>query len=450
MGRLFGTDGARGIANIELTCELSMQIGRAAAMVLTKHTIGRPKILIAKDTRISSDMIESALIAGLSSVGADVEILGVLPTPAVAYLITKYEANAGIMISASHNTVEYNGIKLFSETGYKLSDEIEEEIEALILDTPEKIVLKKGIELGRVFRRKSAVSDYVDFIKRTIDIDLSGINVALDCANGSASATADLLFRELGASPHIIHSHPNGMNINDKCGSTNLNSLIYFMSQNNCDVGFAFDGDADRCLAVDEYGKVISGDQIIAIMSKYMKSKGTLNKNTAVITVMSNFGMQKFSKDNEINFIQTSVGDRYVLEEMIKHDYNLGGEDSGHIILKDYAKTGDGQLTAIHLLQIYKKSGKKMSELAKTMTKSPQVLKSITASAEARKTYIEDSLIAETITDVERELEGNGRILVRASGTEPIIRVMIEGNDAAQINKLCDKVCDIIAERTKN
>ncbi len=447
MGRLFGTDGARGIANIELTCELAMQIGRAAAVVLTKHTNHKPKIIIGKDTRISSEMLEAALTAGLCSVGADAELLGVVPTPAVAYLVSKYEADAGIMISASHNPVEYNGIKLFSNTGYKLSDKIEEEIEALIFDTPEKIVLKRGIELGRIYKRRSSVSDYVDHIKRTVDVELSGINVAVDCANGSASATADLLLRELGVDAHIIHSNPNGMNINDKCGSTNLEALTYYMKEHGCEIGVAFDGDADRCLAVDENGNLVDGDMLIAIFAKYMKNENNLVDNTAVITVMSNFGMQMFGNDNDIKLVSTSVGDRYVLEEMLKHGYNLGGEDSGHIIFKDYAKTGDGQLTAIQLLRIYKQQGQKMSELAKTMTKSPQVSKSITASPQARANFLNDEEIVAVIEEVKTMLGDTGRVLVRASGTEPLIRVMIEGNEFTLINEYCDKICSVIKER---
>ncbi len=447
MGRLFGTDGARGIANTELTCELSMQIGRAAAVVLTKHTNRRPKILIARDTRISSEMLESALTAGLCSVGADVELLGVVPTPAVAYLVPKYEADAGIMISASHNPVEYNGIKLFSRTGYKLSDELEQEIESLILDTPEKISLKQGIEIGRVYKRRSAVSDYIESIKRSIDGDLSGINVAVDCANGSASATADLLFRELGADAHIIHSNPNGMNINEKCGSTNLEALVYYMKQHGCEIGVAFDGDADRCLAVDENGNRVDGDQLIAIFAKYLKKENKLSNNTAVVTVMSNFGMRQFGKDNDINIVATSVGDRYVLEEMIKSGYNLGGEESGHIIFKDYAQTGDGQLSAIQLLSIYKKLGIKMSELAKTMKKSPQVMKGINATPEDKINFSKDEEITKVISQVETDLGDTGRVLVRASGTEPLIRIMIEGNDFKVINDYCDKIYNKIKER---
>lgn len=447
MGRLFGTDGARGVANTELTCELAMQIGRAAAVVLTKHTNHKPKIVIAKDTRVSSEMLEAALTAGLCSVGADAELLGVIPTPAVAYLVPKYEADAGIMISASHNPVEYNGIKLFSRTGFKLPDEVEAEIEALILDHPEQIELKKGIELGRVYRRKSAVSDYVEHVKRTMDTDLSGINIAVDCANGSASATADLLFRELSASAHIIHANPNGMNINDKCGSTNLDALIYYMKENGCEVGVAFDGDADRCLVVDENGNRVDGDQIIAIFAKNLKQEGRLAEDTAVITVMSNFGMQQFGRENGIRLVSTAVGDRYVLEEMLAHGYNLGGEDSGHIILRDYANTGDGQLTAVQLLRIYKKAGLKMSELAKAMEKSPQVMRNIDADAQARASFSEDAEVIRVIDAVKARLGDEGRVLVRASGTEPLIRVMIEGKEYTVINECCDEICRTIRER---
>lgn len=447
MGRLFGTDGARGIANIELTCEISMQIGRAAAVVLTKHTNRKPKIIIGRDTRISSEMLESALTAGLCSVGADVELIGVVPTPAVAYLVPKYEADAGIMISASHNPVEDNGIKLFSCTGYKLSDELEDEIETFIYDTPEAISLKSGIEIGRIYRRHSAASDYIELIKRSIDIDLSGINVAIDCANGSASATADQLFRELGANAHIIHAHPNGMNINDKCGSTHLESLIYYMKQHDCEIGVAFDGDADRCLAIDENGNVVDGDQLLSIFSKQMKKENRLVNDTVVVTVMANFGMNEFAKANDINLVSTSVGDRYVLEEMIKGGYNIGGEGSGHIIFKDFAQTGDGQLTAVQLLSIYKKQGRRMSELAKCMRKSPQVLKGVPATAEQKEKFKKDSEIQETIDRVIEQLGTTGRVLVRASGTEPVIRVMIEGTNFKVINTHCETICNKLKER---
>ncbi len=447
MGRLFGTDGARGIANVDLDCEMALKIGRAAAFVLTRHTETKPKIVIGMDTRVSCDMLQSALCAGICSVGADVDILGVVPTPAVAYLICEYSADAGIMISASHNPVEYNGIKLFSSTGYKLSDEMEEEIESLVLDDPSPVTLKTGVEIGRIYKRKSAVKDYIDHIRSTTDIDLTGIKVALDCANGSASVTARMLFSGLGAECVIIHDSPDGMNINENCGSTSLDSLIYAVKRYECDLGIAFDGDADRCLAVDENGRRLSGDQIIAILAKDMKDKGKLVDDTVVVTVMSNFGMHKFAKDNGISLKVTGVGDRYVLEEMVKSGYNIGGEESGHIIFSDFAQTGDGQLSAVQLLTIYKKSGKSLSELASVMTRSPQYLTSVNATAEQKELFKGDEEIEAVIKQVERELADTGRVLVRPSGTENIIRVMIEGADYSTIKGYCGVISRKIEER---
>lgn len=446
MGRLFGTDGARGIANEDLDCELALKIGRAAAYVLTRHTETKPKIVIGKDTRVSCDMLEAALCAGICSVGADVDILGVVPTPAVAYLVGEYSADAGIMISASHNPVEYNGIKLFSSTGYKLSDEMEQEIESLVLDDPSLIELKKGVELGRIYRKKSAIKDYIDHIRSTVDIDLTGIKVALDCANGSASVTANMLFCGLGAECIIIHDSPDGMNINENCGSTSLDSLIYSVKKYECDLGIAFDGDADRCLAVDENGTKLSGDQIIAILAKDMKDKGTLVDNTAVITVMSNFGMYKFAKENDINLKVTTVGDRYVLEEMLKSGYNIGGEESGHIIFSDFAQTGDGQLSAVQLLSVYKKSGKSLSDLAQIMVRSPQYLTSVPANQAQKDIFKASEAIKTEIKNVESEIGDTGRVLVRPSGTENIIRVMIEGTDYSTIKKYCTQIGDKIKE----
>ncbi|MFR5040462.1 MAG: phosphoglucosamine mutase, partial [[Eubacterium] siraeum] len=349
MGRLFGTDGARGIAVTELTCELAMNIGRAAAIVLTKQKThnGKARILIGKDTRISSDILESALIAGITSVGADVELLGVVPTPAVAYLVRYYGADAGVMISASHNSVEYNGIKLFSSTGFKLPDDVENEIEALILDTPEKMTLVDGSDVGRVRTMYGAVSEYNEHIQSTVGGKFQGLLVAIDCANGSASATAESLFYKFGAEYVYINNEPDGLNINDKCGSTHIEQLVELVKKRGCDVGFAFDGDADRCLAVDEKGNIIDGDKLIAILSRYMKEMGTLKNNTAVVTVMSNLGFHRFMNENKIETVCTKVGDRYVLEEMLNNGYNIGGEQSGHIIFLDHATTGDGQLTAV-------------------------------------------------------------------------------------------------------
>lgn len=448
MGRLFGTDGARGIANTELTCELAMQIGRAAAVVLTRHSQEeKPMILIGRDTRISSKMLEAALVAGLCSVGADVTLIGVIPTPAVAYLVGKYDCDAGIMISASHNPVEFNGIKIFNNQGYKLSDEIENEIEALILDTPDQIPLKQGVELGRVFQRRSAVHDYVNHIASSIDVDLKGLRIAVDCANGSASTTADLLFRSLGADPVIIHAEPNGENINDRCGSTHMESLRVYMMEHNCQAAVAFDGDADRCLAIDENGDDVDGDKMIAIFAKDMKERGCLANDTAVVTVMTNLGFFHFTEKEGIKTVATKVGDRYVLENMRQNGHVLGGEQSGHIIFSDYASTGDGQLSAVQLLSIMKRTGKSLSELASIMERFPQVLLSVQADAVAKDKFNQDEDLKQMIADKDDALGKDGRILVRPSGTEPIIRVMVEGKDHQEITNIAKEIVSLIESR---
>ena len=447
MGRLFGTDGARGVANTELSCELAMQIGRAAALVLTRHQSDKPKILIGRDTRISSAMLEAALAAGICSVGADAELIGVIPTPGVAYLVSKYEADAGVMISASHNPVEFNGIKLFSATGYKLSDEIEAEIEALILDTPGEIPLKEGTALGRIYRRRSAPLDYIAHIRSTLESDLKGIRVAVDCANGSASTTAEQLFAALGAEALVFHEEPDGTNINKACGSTHLESLVEYVRMHDCQLGVAFDGDADRCLAVDENGNVVDGDQMIAIFADYMKRKGTLAKDTAVVTVMSNLGFFRFAEKAGIQARATKVGDRYVLEEMLKEGYNLGGEQSGHIIFSDYATTGDGQLSAVQLLHILKETGKPLSELADVMEQYPQVMVNVKIANDKKALLETDPDIQAVIRQAEQTLGRDGRILVRASGTEPLIRVMAEGKKQEEIGRLADEIGAMIQRK---
>lgn len=444
MGRLFGTDGARGIANDSLTCELAMQIGRAAAQVLIRQARRRPKIIIAQDTRLSSQMLVSALSAGICSVGVDVEMLGELPTPAVAWLVGEYSADAGVMVSASHNPAEFNGIKLFSRTGYKLPDDVENEIERLILDAPEEIVLASPMKLGRVYRRDSAMLDYIDHVVDTVEDDFTGIQVALDCANGSASRTAETLFTQLGADVHVLHASPTGLNINKNCGSTHMDSLRRFMLDNHCNVAFAFDGDADRCLALDENGELVDGDQLMAICANDLKQRGRLNENTLVATVMSNFGMHSFAREQDINLVCTTVGDRYVLEEMLKYGYVIGGEQSGHIIFKEFAQTGDGQLTAVQVLSILKRSGKKMSELASVMKKAPQVLKGVEIAQDGKKLLATNGTIKKKISEVQAALGETGRVLVRASGTEPLIRVMVEGDDTALIERCCDEVCAVI------
>lgn len=448
MGRLFGTDGARGVANEDLSCELAMQIGRAAAMVLTRHTGGRkPKMIIAKDTRLSSSMLESALVAGICSVGVDVELLGELPTPAVAWLVNQYQADAGVMISASHNPAQFNGIKLFSSTGYKLPDEIENEIEDLILDHPENIKLCEPLDLGRVSHSDQAGDDYIEHIAGTISGDLSGLNIAVDCANGSASRTAEKLFHKLGLNPYFIHVEPDGLNINRNCGSTHMEHLQQCVKERGCDLGVAFDGDADRCLLVDENGEIIDGDQIMALVAKDLKAKNRLKNDTVVVTVMSNFGMHAFAKKNGIQLACTSVGDRYVLEEMLKHNHVIGGEQSGHIIFKEYAQTGDGQLTAVQVLNILKSSGKKMSELAAAMEKMPQVMEGVAVTNDKKSLLDQDDAIQKVIHSAEEALGDSGRVLVRASGTEPLIRVMLEGSDEKQIGEYCRSISDVIRER---
>lgn len=448
MGRLFGTDGARGIAVTELTCELAMNIGRAAAIVLTKQKThkGKARILIGKDTRISSDILESALIAGITSVGADVELLGVVPTPAVAYLVRYYGADAGVMISASHNSVEYNGIKLFSSTGFKLPDDVENEIEALILDTPEKMTLVDGSDVGRVRTMYGAVSEYNEHIQSTVDGKFQGLLVAIDCANGSASATAESLFYKFGAEYVYINNEPDGLNINDKCGSTHIEQLVELVKKRGCDVGFAFDGDADRCLAVDEKGNIIDGDKLIAILSRYMKEMGTLKNNTAVVTVMSNLGFHRFMNENKIETVCTKVGDRYVLEEMLNNGYNIGGEQSGHIIFLDHATTGDGQLTAVQTLELLSKCKRPLSQLVKDIPDFPQLLVNVKITEDKKGLWDKTQKITDIIAQAEQTMGENGRILVRESGTEPLVRVMIEGKDEKEVRHWTNLIADTVRE----
>lgn len=455
MGRLFGTDGARGIANTELTCELSVEIGRAAAMVLTEHTNRKPKFLIGIDTRASSQMLEASISAGLCSVGADVMLLGVVPTPAVAYLVKKYEYDAAIMISASHNPCEYNGIKIFQGTGYKLPDALEEQIESIILDKSQVPPIKVGGEVGRITHSQTARDEYINYLIDIAEDELnesgnerfSGLKIAVDCSNGSSSVTAPGIFMSLCDECLFIASHPNGTNINQNCGSTHLEFLQDFVVRNKCDVGLAFDGDADRFLAVDENGVEIDGDKLIAIFAKFMKEKGLLKNNTAVVTVMSNMGFFKFCEDNGIKCEKTKVGDRYVLENMLENGYVIGGEQSGHIIFKEFATTGDGQLSALKLLCIMKATGKKLSELASVMQVFPQTLINVRVSDFGKARFPNDEEIKNAITEAEKELGNDGRILVRVSGTEPLVRVMIEGKDEEKINYLAQEIAQVVKER---
>ncbi len=455
MGRLFGTDGARGVANTEITCELAMEIGRAAAMVLTKENQKKPRVLIGMDTRASSEMLESAISAGLCSVGADVMLLGEIPTPAVAFLVRQYEYDAAVMISASHNPCEYNGIKIFQGNGYKLPDALEEEIESIILDKSQIPPVKIGGDVGRISRSKTAVNDYIEYLLSIAEEDtekynidsLSNLKIAVDCSNGAASVTAPDLFLKLCPDALFINAHPNGTNINENCGSTHLDSLSDFVVRNNCDVGLAFDGDADRFLAIDENGNEVDGDKLLSIFSKYMKSKGDLKNNTVVVTVMSNMGFFKFCEANSLNCEKTKVGDRYVLENMLQGNYSLGGEQSGHIIFLDHSTTGDGELSALKLLLIMKATNKKLSFLASEMRVYPQVLKNIRVSDFGKARFPHDEEIKNAINLAEKELGSNGRVLVRVSGTEPLIRVMLEGIDENKIKVLADELVDVIKER---
>lgn len=447
MGRLFGTDGARGIANHELSCELVMQIGRAAAMVLADKTRRRPRVLVGMDTRASSDMLEAAICAGLCSMGADVLLLGVLPTPSLAFLVRKYAYDAAIMISASHNSFEYNGIKIFQGDGYKLPDELEEQIEAIILDEAAVLPLKTGEEVGRILTSEMPVFDYIEHVCGTLDFRFNNMRVALDCANGSASVTAPELFMRMGAVCSVLHNEPDGVNINADCGSTHIDSLRRFVVENGLEAGFAFDGDADRVLAVDEKGNVVDGDQMIAICAKDLKEQGRLKKNTAVVTVMSNFGLRKFCEEQNITMESTKVGDRYVLERMREGGFCLGGEQSGHIILSQYATTGDGQLTAAHILQVMKRTGKPLSELAACMTLYPQVLINVRVSNFGKVRFDSDAEIAAATARTQTELGKNGRVLVRVSGTEPLVRVMLEGQDEKQIRQLGEELAAVVRER---
>ena len=447
MGRLFGTDGARGVANSELTAELAMNIGRAAAMVLISDEVEHPTILIGKDTRLSGDMLEGALIAGLCSVGANVELLGVVPTPAVAYLVGKYNADAGIMISASHNPFEFNGIKIFSSDGCKLPDDLENRIEEIVLDNVVPYALANDENIGKVTRMETAVEDYIDHVAKSIGCDLDGMEIALDCSNGSSSRTAEKLFTKLGAKVHMLFDNPDGININKDCGSTHINRLQNYVREHKLCCGLAFDGDADRCLAVDENGNLVDGDYLIAICAKDMKDRGVLKKNAVVGTVMTNMGFNKFCEANGMTFVSTKVGDRYVLEAMLREGYNIGGEQSGHIIFLDYATTGDGELSGAMILSIMKRTGEKLSTLAKVMERMPQVLINVKVSAEGKLAFYTDKEVKAEIKRVTEILGDRGRILVRVSGTEPLVRVMLEGENLEEIQSLAEESAQVVRER---
>lgn len=447
MGRLFGTDGARGVANVELTPNLAMDIGRAAAMVLTSKEVEQPTIIIGKDTRLSGDMLEGALVAGLCSVGANVKLLGVVPTPAVAYLVGKYGADAGIMISASHNPFEFNGIKIFSSNGCKLPDELENRIEEIVLDGVVPYTVADDCKIGTVKMEENAVDEYIEHIAKSVDYSLDGMEIALDCSNGSSSRTAEKMFTKLGAKVHMLFDEPNGVNINKDCGSTHIENLQNYVREHKLSCGLAFDGDADRCLAVDENGNLVDGDYLIAICAKDMKDRGVLKKNAVVGTVMTNMGFNKFCDENDMKFVSTKVGDRYVLEAMLKEGYNIGGEQSGHIIFLDYATTGDGELSGAMVLSIMKRTGKKLSELAKVMERLPQVLINVKVSAEGKQRFSTDKGVKTEINRVSEILGDKGRILIRVSGTEPLVRVMLEGESLEEIQSLAEEAAQVVRER---
>lgn len=449
MGRLFGTDGVRGVANKELTPELAFEIGQAGAYVLTETGGDRPRILVGRDTRISGDILEAALVAGICSVGAEAVIAGVIPTPAIAHLVVSEGFDAGVMISASHNSFEHNGIKFFSSEGYKLSDDIEERIESIILDKAEKIERPTHENIGRVSYNTDLVDKYIKFAESAADADFSGLKIALDCANGASSVTARRAFEDLGAKVYVLNDKPNGININDKCGSTHMESLIEFVKNSDVDLGLAFDGDADRVLAVDENGDFVDGDKIMAAIALDMKSRGELEDNTVVATVMSNLGFFIMAKERGLNIKRTKVGDRYVLEEMLKCGHKIGGEQSGHVILLDYNTTGDGLVTGIRLVSVIRHSGKKLSELASVMQVYPQVLVNAKVKNEMKneENYMAVPEIKEAIEAIENEFKNDGRVLIRPSGTEPLVRVMIEGKDEKLIREKAEKLAKLMEEK---
>lgn len=433
MARLFGTDGVRGVANTELTPELAFWLGRAGAYVLAS-AIHKPKILVGRDTRISGYMLESALVAGIMSMGADAVVVGVIPTPGIAFLTRYYSCDAGVMISASHNPVEDNGIKFFDSQGYKLPDALEDKIEEIIT-TKAELPLPTGTDIGRIITVKNPARDYIDFLKQTTDVSFEGIKVVMDCANGACSEIAPTLFSELGATVIPFYNDPDGTNINKNCGSTHASRVCSLVVEQDADIGLAFDGDADRLIAADERGIEMDGDHIMAICAKMLKDENKLANNTVVATVMSNMGLDVGLNKLGINIAKTSVGDRYVLEYMVKNSCNLGGEKSGHVIFLDYNTTGDGMLSAIQLLRARVKYGKKLSELAKVMQNMPQVLVNVIVDKNKKDAYQTDEEVSAAIAKAEQSLKGRGRVLVRASGTEPLLRIMLEGPGKEEINQ---------------
>lgn len=447
MGKLFGTDGIRGIANKELTPELAFKVGRAGAYILSKGEKGR--IVLGKDTRKSGDMLEAALTAGICSIGLDVITLGVVPTPAVAYLARKYDALAGIVISASHNPVEYNGIKFFNGNGYKLNDAVEDEIERLILNNEEIPSRPIKEDIGHAIIEKNGYNYYIDHLKSTIKGDLKGIKIAVDCGNGALYKIAPKLLEELNAEIIVINDKPNGGNINVECGSTNPSMIQSLVLETKADIGLSFDGDGDRLIAVDESGNIVDGDHILAICGTYLHDNGKLNNNVVVGTVMTNMGLDVYLESKNIDIVKTAVGDRYVLEEMLANGYVLGGEQSGHIIFLEHNTTGDGLLTGLQLIQVMKETERKLSELNSIMTNFPQVLINAKVKNELKNLYLEDEKIKSEIEKIEKMFHGEGRVVIRPSGTEPLVRVMIEGKDRKKIEDIAKGLARLIEERLR-
>ena len=445
MTRLFGTDGVRGIANQKLTPKLCYDIGRAAAFVLTKNKKG--KVLVGRDTRLSGDLVESALIAGFMSIGLDVDVAGIIPTPGVAYLTRTGDYLCGVSISASHNPFEYNGIKFFSSDGLKLDDSVEDEIEEKVLSTTKIYKDVTGENIGIVNRSSEFKQKYVDYLKGLTDERFDGFEVAVDAGNGAQSFIAEEVLKSYGAKVKIINKEPNGKNINDNCGSTNPKLIEELVKSEKSHIGMSFDGDADRIIAVDELGKVVDGDHILAIVATYLKENNKLKNHAAVGTIMSNMGLKKYLETIDVDFIETKVGDRYILEKMLKDDYVIGAEQSGHVIFLQYNTTGDGLATGIHLLEIMKKTGKKLSELNGLMRDYPQVLKNAKVLDELKNKFDEFPEITKAIKKVEETYHGSGRVVIRPSGTEALVRVMIEGEDKDKLSRDADKLVKIIEDK---
>ena len=446
MGKLFGTDGIRGVVGENLTADMAFRVGQAVATVLKEDKGSRPTVVIGKDTRVSSDMLESALVAGICSVGGDVKPVGTIPTPAVAYLAVREKADAGIVISASHNPYEHNGIKVFSGEGYKLSDAVEERIEAHILSDAPMAQVTRG-DIGRCHHGSEALrEEYIDFVASTIESDLSGLKILCDCANGASSTTAPALFARFKAKTDFIHTEPDGVNINNGCGSTHLEKLASAVVAGGYDIGVAFDGDADRCLLVDENGQTIDGDKVMAVCATDMKRRGVLNGDTIVATVMSNLGLHEFCRNHGLNLVCTAVGDRNVLEEMLRHDYRIGGEQSGHTIFTALETTGDGEVTALQFLQVLAASGKKASELAACCATYPQVLVNVEVphSGGVKEKIMASDALKDAVKQEEDALGGEGRVLVRPSGTEALIRVMVEAKTEEIASDVAQRLVNFI------